>query len=120
MIYRGGGEDAAGGIEMLTLKRVDVRPVVVPLKRPIVSLVGFFDAWPLILIDPRPRKPRGAPAEGRSVRKTVSFDKGPYPSSLSLSSSLRSRFRNSAHGKTTATMKPTRMPRRIKTVVIKD
>ncbi len=36
---------------MLTLKRVDVRPVVVPLKRPIVSLVGFFDEWPLILID---------------------------------------------------------------------
>ncbi len=51
MIYRGGGEDAAGGIEMLTLKRVDVRPVVVPLKRHIVSRVGFFDAWPLILID---------------------------------------------------------------------
>ena len=36
---------------MLTLKRVDVRPVVVPLRRPIVSRVGFFDEWPLILID---------------------------------------------------------------------
>ena len=36
---------------MLTLKRVDVRPVVVPLKRPIVSRVGFFDEWTLILID---------------------------------------------------------------------
>ena len=36
---------------MLTLKRVDVRPVVVPLKRHIVSRVGFFDEWTLILID---------------------------------------------------------------------
>jgi mandelate racemase len=35
----------------LTLKDVRVRPVVVPLKRPVVSKVGLFRDWPLILID---------------------------------------------------------------------
>lgn len=35
----------------LTLKSVQVRPVVVPLKRPVVSKVGSFQDWPLILID---------------------------------------------------------------------
>jgi mandelate racemase len=35
----------------LTLQRVEIRPVSVPLKRPIVSKVGRFDRWPLILID---------------------------------------------------------------------
>ena len=37
--------------EPLTLKSVDVRPVVIPLKRPVVSRVGLFDQWPMILID---------------------------------------------------------------------
>jgi mandelate racemase len=35
----------------LTLKGVRVRAVVVPLKRPIVSRVGSYQDWPLILID---------------------------------------------------------------------
>jgi mandelate racemase len=35
----------------LTLKHVRVRPVVVPLKRPVTSKVGSFREWPLILID---------------------------------------------------------------------
>jgi mandelate racemase len=35
----------------LTLKSVRARPVVVPLKRPVVSKVGLFHEWPLILID---------------------------------------------------------------------
>jgi mandelate racemase len=35
----------------LTLKSVRARPVVVPLKRPIVSKVGLFREWPIILID---------------------------------------------------------------------
>jgi mandelate racemase len=35
----------------LTLKGVRVRPVVVPLNRPVVSKVGLFQDWPLILID---------------------------------------------------------------------
>src|SRR5215813_11107948 len=35
----------------LTLRSVDVRPVLVPLKRPVISKVGHFDHWPLILID---------------------------------------------------------------------
>jgi len=35
----------------LTYHSVNVRPVLVPLKRPIVSRVGHFDHWPLILID---------------------------------------------------------------------
>jgi len=37
--------------ERLTYQRVEVRPLLVPLKRPIVSKVGAFDQWPLILID---------------------------------------------------------------------
>ena len=35
----------------LTVERVRARPVVVPLKRPIVSKVGLFRDWPIILID---------------------------------------------------------------------
>ncbi len=35
----------------LTLASVEVRPVVIPLRRPVVSKVGRFDRWPLILID---------------------------------------------------------------------
>lgn len=35
----------------LTLKGVRARPVVVPLKRPVVSKVGLFLDWPMILID---------------------------------------------------------------------
>jgi mandelate racemase len=35
----------------LTLKSVDVRPVIVPLRKPVLSKVGFFDDWPMILID---------------------------------------------------------------------
>lgn len=39
------------GQDRLTLRDVDVRPVLVPLRRPVVSRVGLFDEWPLILID---------------------------------------------------------------------
>jgi mandelate racemase len=35
----------------LTLKSVRARPVLLPLKRPVVSRVGLFREWPLILID---------------------------------------------------------------------
>jgi mandelate racemase len=35
----------------LRLDRVDVRPVLVPLRRPVVSRVGLYEQWPLILID---------------------------------------------------------------------
>lgn len=37
--------------ETLTLKSVRVRPVLVPLNRPIIAKVGVFERWPLILID---------------------------------------------------------------------
>src|SRR5262245_23254932 len=37
----------------LTYESIDVRTVVIPLKRPVVSKVGRFDDWPLILIDLR-------------------------------------------------------------------
>ena len=37
--------------ERLTLRRVNVRPVLVPMRRPVVSKVGLFDQWPIILID---------------------------------------------------------------------
>jgi hypothetical protein len=36
---------------MLTFRSVDLRSVLVPLKRPVVSKVGLFDQWPMILID---------------------------------------------------------------------
>jgi mandelate racemase len=35
----------------LTFERLEVRPVLVPLNRPVVSKVGIYDRWPLILID---------------------------------------------------------------------
>ena len=35
----------------LVLERVEVRPVLVPLERPVVSRVGLYEEWPLILID---------------------------------------------------------------------
>ena len=35
----------------LTFKSVRARPVVVPLRRPVVSKVGLFRDWPMILID---------------------------------------------------------------------
>jgi mandelate racemase len=37
--------------EKLTLKSIDARTVLVPLRRPIVSKVGLFSDWPMILID---------------------------------------------------------------------
>jgi mandelate racemase len=37
--------------EKLTLRSIDVRAVLVPLQRPVVSKVGLFSDWPLILID---------------------------------------------------------------------
>jgi mandelate racemase len=37
--------------DRLTLERVRVRPVLAPLNRPVVSRVGSFQHWPLILID---------------------------------------------------------------------
>jgi mandelate racemase len=37
--------------ERLTFRSVNVRTVLVPLRRPVVSRVGLFDQWPIILID---------------------------------------------------------------------
>jgi len=37
--------------DRLTLRDVTVHPIAVPLQRPVVSRVGLFDEWPLILID---------------------------------------------------------------------
>lgn len=42
---------AAMKAENLTLRSVEVRAVSLPLKRPVVSKVGLFDSWPMILID---------------------------------------------------------------------
>jgi len=38
-------------LERLTLKSATVRSVSIPLRRPVVSKVGVFREWPLILID---------------------------------------------------------------------
>jgi mandelate racemase len=46
-----GEREAAMIFERLTFRSVSVRPVVVPLRRPVVSRVGLFDQWPIILID---------------------------------------------------------------------
>ena len=37
--------------ERLTFRSVNVRAVLVPMRRPVVSKVGLFDQWPIILID---------------------------------------------------------------------
>jgi mandelate racemase len=37
--------------EKLTLRSVTTRAVLIPLRRPVVSKVGRFDQWPVILID---------------------------------------------------------------------
>ena len=38
-------------MQELTYQSVEVRPVLIPLRRPVVSKVGRFDRWPVILID---------------------------------------------------------------------
>ena len=84
--------------ETLTFESVDGAAGAVPLRRPVVSKVGLFEHWPMILIDlateegvvgrsylepylravhalPRPGDPRprrGARWAGRSVRSTTS------------------------------------------------
>src|SRR5216684_3420226 len=62
--------------EKLTLKSVDVRAVLVPLRRPVVSKVGLFKDWPLILIDLYTnegvvgrRLPGALPQERRPLRR---------------------------------------------------
>jgi mandelate racemase len=35
----------------LTMRAAELRSVSIPLKRPVVSKVGLFDRWPLILIN---------------------------------------------------------------------
>lgn len=42
--------------QVLTLEDASVRAVVVPLKRPVVSKVGVFHEWPLILVDLRTKE----------------------------------------------------------------
>jgi mandelate racemase len=44
-------QDEPAVFEKLTLKSIDARAVLVPLRRPVVSKVGLFKDWPLILID---------------------------------------------------------------------
>jgi mandelate racemase len=42
---------ASAMFEKLTLKSIDARAALVPLRRPVVSKVGLFSDWPLVLID---------------------------------------------------------------------
>jgi hypothetical protein len=57
-------------VPRLTLRNVELRSVSVPIKRPIVSKVGLFDRWPLILIGPEQLKSGSqlTPAGGRWIR----------------------------------------------------
>ena len=34
--------------ERLTFRSVTARPVLLPMRRPVVSKVGLFDRWPMI------------------------------------------------------------------------
>jgi mandelate racemase len=45
------GKDAISMAGSLTLQSIDARVVLLPLRRPIVSNVGQFSDWPMILID---------------------------------------------------------------------
>src|SRR5271166_7203066 len=45
------GSNPAMSVPRLTLRTVEIRSVSIPLKRPVVSKVGRFDRWPLVLID---------------------------------------------------------------------
>jgi mandelate racemase len=38
-------------VPRLSLRNLEIRFVSIPLKRPVVSKVGLFDRWPLVLID---------------------------------------------------------------------
>jgi mandelate racemase len=38
-------------VRRLTLGSVELLAVSIPLRRPVVSKVGLFDRWPLVLID---------------------------------------------------------------------
>ena len=38
-------------VPRLTLRSVEIRCVSIPMQRPVVSKVGRFDRWPLVLID---------------------------------------------------------------------
>jgi mandelate racemase len=46
-----GSPEGSVNFEKLTFRSVTVRSVLVPLRRPVVSRVGLFDQWPIILID---------------------------------------------------------------------
>src|SRR5258705_9043959 len=46
-----GSSEGPVNFEKLTFRSVTVRSVLVPLRRPVVSKVGLFDQWPIILID---------------------------------------------------------------------
>jgi mandelate racemase len=45
-----------GAFARLTLESVEIRSVAIPMRRPIVSKVGTFTEWPLILIDLRTKE----------------------------------------------------------------
>ncbi len=84
------------------------------------SALGPMDRHFVLISGDHPTAREGPPIRLRSrrVRKRIRCHRGPCPSSLS--SSPRSNFRNGANGQITARMKPSRMPRTIQTVVIKD
>src|SRR5580704_7810996 len=46
-----GREAAVADQDGLVVRDVAVRPVVVPLRRPLATKVGDFSQWPLLLID---------------------------------------------------------------------
>src|SRR5215813_5075113 len=46
----------AAAVQKLTLESVQVRGVMVPLRRPIVAKVGEYTHWPFILIDVKTRE----------------------------------------------------------------
>ena len=61
--------------EPLTLDRIEARPVVLPLARPIVARIATIEDWPLILIDLHTREG----VVGRSLRHHLFGRSVPVP-----------------------------------------
>ena len=61
-------------VESLTYESVRVRAVLVPLKRKVVSRVGFFDRWPLILIDLQTKDFNQGLTLGDAIRRRHALD----------------------------------------------
>src|SRR5271166_3320247 len=61
----------AMSVPRLTLRSVETRSVSIPLKRPVVSKVGRFDRWPLVLNDLHNRGRHRRPQLPRALSRAL-------------------------------------------------